>query len=53
MGYIKSKLKKKYNRLLLITFLLLILLTITGYKVAKEVWDKILEWKNKQLSKEN
>lgn len=39
-----SKLRKKYNRLCLITFLLITLLSITGVKVVRKLVAAIRQW---------
>jgi hypothetical protein len=43
-SYIESKLRKKYNRLRLITLLLIILLTITGIKVLRKLYGMFNRW---------
>ena len=45
VNYTISKLKKKYNRLCLITVLLVLLLGITGIKLAREIISKIKKWR--------
>jgi hypothetical protein len=47
-SYTLSKLRKQYNRLCLITFLLVLLLSITGIKVARQVIAKIRQWRSRR-----